>query len=139
MCMCMYFCNDHGKLQSLYDPFQMFPDEVYERSSRSPRNQCKLNPRKLSTATRSLKGTVTLTQAPVYSYFLNQYIAFFYYLSYVEYYNKTGRSFEFFLLHPYRQSEFPQAAASITNALHIRHTGNYNTDHLKNTRQALHF
>ena len=60
---------------------------------------------------------------------MHSFIVLLSYLSYVEDYNKTSkcqRSFEFFLLHPHRQSEFPQAAASIMNAHHICHTDNYN-------------
>ena len=98
-------------------------------TNRHNKRPLQVEPKKHSTMTRLLKGTVTLTKIPVYSYFLtsslHSFVVLFSNLSYVEYYNKTGkcqRSFKFFLLHPNRQIEY-----SRMNAHHIRHTDNYNT------------
>ena len=117
----------------------MLPHEVYECSSRSPRDRYKSNLRKHPTVTKALKGTVTLTFGQsVYSYFLTSalHVSTVISLCFMDCYNKLlniSMSFEFFLLCPHRQSEFPHTTVNVTNALHIYHTDNY-THHLdKNT------
>ena len=91
--------NYNGKFQkkmpshSLFvcSPFQMLPDEVYECSSRSPRDRYKLNLRKHPTVVKALKGTVTLTWGQsVYLYFFTSalHVSIVISLCFMDCYNK---------------------------------------------------